>query len=245
MEKKIIILAIIIIAFISFGGYFLLQYRANINLQEFINEAEEELTVCTMDVKLCPDGSYVGRVGPDCKFTECPDYTVGWNIFIDDKSGFELKYPSDFFEAGHSPEVLEGNCDYTVFPDRCPNINSIVVEFLIEKGGDAKAIEDGMTLGYWQKPSGEKQTLNNTEYCLYLNSDAAMGHVYNYYYYTTVMNQKCLLVKFDTSTTNCDFYLPLEEGNVEQETNYKNCLEINKSQPVILNEIINTFKFNK
>jgi hypothetical protein len=27
---------------------------------------------CTMDAKLCPDGSTVGRVGPDCHFAPCP-----------------------------------------------------------------------------------------------------------------------------------------------------------------------------
>ncbi|MDB5238625.1 MAG: lipase [Candidatus Kaiserbacteria bacterium] len=27
---------------------------------------------CTMEAKLCPDGSYVGRTGPQCQFTECP-----------------------------------------------------------------------------------------------------------------------------------------------------------------------------
>lgn len=27
---------------------------------------------CTMDAKLCPDGSYVGRQGPNCEFTPCP-----------------------------------------------------------------------------------------------------------------------------------------------------------------------------
>jgi hypothetical protein len=28
--------------------------------------------VCTQDVKLCPDGSYVGRVAPSCAFPICP-----------------------------------------------------------------------------------------------------------------------------------------------------------------------------
>src|SRR3989344_2683473 len=28
--------------------------------------------VCTMDVKLCSDGSSVGRVGPNCEFAKCP-----------------------------------------------------------------------------------------------------------------------------------------------------------------------------
>ncbi len=28
---------------------------------------------CTADAMLCPDGSSVGRVGPDCRFAPCPD----------------------------------------------------------------------------------------------------------------------------------------------------------------------------
>jgi len=32
----------------------------------------EEPVYCTQDAKLCPDGSYVGRVGPNCEFTSCP-----------------------------------------------------------------------------------------------------------------------------------------------------------------------------
>ncbi|HUT96219.1 MAG TPA: Gmad2 immunoglobulin-like domain-containing protein [Candidatus Paceibacterota bacterium] len=32
----------------------------------------EEPFVCTMDARLCSDGSYVGRVAPDCDFALCP-----------------------------------------------------------------------------------------------------------------------------------------------------------------------------
>ena len=28
--------------------------------------------VCTQDAKVCPDGSAVGRTGPNCEFAECP-----------------------------------------------------------------------------------------------------------------------------------------------------------------------------
>lgn len=31
-----------------------------------------EQVACTMDAKLCPDGSYVGRQGPNCEFAACP-----------------------------------------------------------------------------------------------------------------------------------------------------------------------------
>ncbi len=32
----------------------------------------EEPVACTMDAKLCPDGSAVGRSGPACEFAACP-----------------------------------------------------------------------------------------------------------------------------------------------------------------------------
>lgn len=31
-----------------------------------------EPVFCTMEAKLCPDGSAVGRVGPNCEFAACP-----------------------------------------------------------------------------------------------------------------------------------------------------------------------------
>ena len=31
-----------------------------------------EQSICTMEVKICPDGSSVGRIGPDCEFAKCP-----------------------------------------------------------------------------------------------------------------------------------------------------------------------------
>lgn len=39
-------------------------------LQAF--EPESEGVFCTQDAKLCPDGSYVGRVAPNCEFAPCP-----------------------------------------------------------------------------------------------------------------------------------------------------------------------------
>lgn len=29
--------------------------------------------VCAMDVRQCPDGTYVGRIPPDCEFAPCPE----------------------------------------------------------------------------------------------------------------------------------------------------------------------------
>lgn len=37
-----------------------------------IATSSDSYTACTMDAKVCPDGSYVGRTGPSCEFAACP-----------------------------------------------------------------------------------------------------------------------------------------------------------------------------
>jgi len=36
------------------------------------NQGLEDPVACTMDARICPDGSAVGRTGPYCEFAECP-----------------------------------------------------------------------------------------------------------------------------------------------------------------------------
>lgn len=38
----------------------------------FPSKLSGEQVGCTMEAKLCPDGSAVGRVGPSCEFAACP-----------------------------------------------------------------------------------------------------------------------------------------------------------------------------
>lgn len=33
---------------------------------------ENPPSACTLDAKICPDGSAVGRTGPNCEFQKCP-----------------------------------------------------------------------------------------------------------------------------------------------------------------------------
>jgi hypothetical protein len=41
----------------------------------FYKDENKETVFCSQDAKLCPDGSYVGRSGPNCEFNSCPiDY---------------------------------------------------------------------------------------------------------------------------------------------------------------------------
>ena len=39
-----------------------------------INMLEQgTLTACTLEARICPDGTAVGRTGPNCEFAPCPD----------------------------------------------------------------------------------------------------------------------------------------------------------------------------
>jgi len=68
MNNKIFIFVFCVIVFV-FGG---LLYIYNPSPIEYKNSTEEPV-VCTAEAKLCPDGSYVGRSGPNCEFKSCPD----------------------------------------------------------------------------------------------------------------------------------------------------------------------------
>ena len=61
-----VVIAFFIIAAVL-GGIFYLIYPTP---EEY--NPEPDGVACTLEAKMCPDGSYVGRVGPDCQFALCP-----------------------------------------------------------------------------------------------------------------------------------------------------------------------------
>ena len=65
----IIVLLLIIIAI--FGGYVILG-QAQPNQAPAPSPTPQAATPCTLEAKLCPDGSSVGREGPNCEFAACP-----------------------------------------------------------------------------------------------------------------------------------------------------------------------------
>ncbi|MEK7669318.1 MAG: hypothetical protein AAB350_01875 [Patescibacteria group bacterium] len=68
MNNKIFVFIFIIVVFIL-GG---LLYIYNPDPIEYKNPNDTPSVACTMEAKLCPDGSYVGRTGPNCEFEDCP-----------------------------------------------------------------------------------------------------------------------------------------------------------------------------
>jgi len=57
--QKIVVLCVVVVAVV--GGWWY-----------FSGSEDDGAVVCTAEAKLCPDGSYVGRTGPNCEFAVCP-----------------------------------------------------------------------------------------------------------------------------------------------------------------------------
>ncbi len=90
--KKAVIIGII--AVIAAGGYFV--YRAGFlaPIPDGNNVPGNERVFCTKDALKCPDGSYVGRTGPNCQFSACPAMESFTGTLKQDSSGFALIIPS-------------------------------------------------------------------------------------------------------------------------------------------------------
>jgi hypothetical protein len=83
MLKVKVIIALLIIT--AVGGYF---GYSKLNQQKQV--------ACTMEAKICPDGSSVGRSGPNCEFTVCPEQNNNWKTYKNEEYGFEINFPDSW-----------------------------------------------------------------------------------------------------------------------------------------------------
>lgn len=98
------ILIIILIAAVALGGGYL--FFANQN--KFSKEI-----ACTADAKICPDGTSVGRTGPNCEFAACPKQKgstssaviSGWETYQNPALGFEINYPQNWYVVEYESNV--------------------------------------------------------------------------------------------------------------------------------------------
>ncbi len=70
--KRAIIIAFAIVAAIVFALAFKELYVAKDQGYDFTKEGPKP-QVCSQEAKICPDGTSVGRSGPNCEFAACPD----------------------------------------------------------------------------------------------------------------------------------------------------------------------------
>lgn len=131
---KTLLFGIVLIVLLGVAGFF---YR---NVME--TSGTPEPVACTMEAKICPDGSSVGRQGPSCAFATCAlpnaeDAEIGLAFVIPDG------YVSNGDAIGADPElrvVLDKEASSSA-----PH-NIVIREFPIPSGKTAEDVMVGETL---------------------------------------------------------------------------------------------------
>ena len=143
---------------------------------------EQPQIVCTEEARLCPDGSYVGRTGPNCEFAACPSgQTNDWKTI--QSNGIEYQYPetlvTTYIHAQEwPPRVTSATGTFT-----CPADTSTSSPARITR-----------------------EVINGRTYCMSLESEGAAGSVYSTYAFTTSKDDKLVTVSFTLRAPNCANY---------------------------------------
>ena len=235
----------VVVAVFAFGGVFAYEYYLksqipNPNDQQNLNDQNQ--TACTMEAKVCPDGSSVGRTGPNCEFTECPDQTAGWKTYTNSEYGFEFKYPRDYKSqeiptdspTGLSINLPRGN---TIVHE----INNAIININLPDDCmfSSSALEDKNMLSFI-----ETKKIKGINFYHYINYKSMSEYLGGYcgmsagcwYHdiYRTFYNGKCYEMAYDRSDRV--FY------GVDE---YRGATQEEMNVPEVFDQIMSTFKFIK
>ncbi len=191
-NKKITILTVIIVLALGGGIYY------------FLVKNSQKPIACTQEAKLCPDGSYVSRTGPNCEFSPCPDQTANWKTSVSADTGATFKYPENL------PVSPAGGSTNYIRPQEWPPKLLITdnAEFSCKEGGLGINGRPGMTM---------QKSINNTVYCIESVSGAAAGTFYTDYAYTFLRDGKLVKLAFTLAYPQCANYNDPQKAECDQE----------------------------
>lgn len=154
---------------------------------------------CTMEARICPDGSSVGRTGPNCEFAACPGVTPieGWNTYRDGTRGISFQYPASF------PATYISTVDWP------PQV--------ILDPGPFSCVEAGSETASAGKT--ERHIVGGREYCVTRESEGAAGSIYTQYAYAFPRGDKVVILTFTSRSVQCANYDEPKRGACEAERN--------------------------
>ncbi len=173
--SMLIIVCILVLLVVGIGSFYL--GKQSLNSQTIQNPGTK---ACTEEAKQCPDGTYVGREGPNCEFTQCPspststtpsDETANWKTLQGQilyfatnnipRGKFNISYPNDCnIDERYGSQIIE--CVHQGF----------TMNFQAGGHGVGEVVSSSnMQLGEyeWGKMVYKKGTLMGSVYSYYIN----------------------------------------------------------------------------
>lgn len=159
---------------------------------------------CTMEAKLCPDGSSVGRTGPNCEFAECPeDATACCQIYENEQYGFEFKYPKEW-ELRENNQIISFTAPANII-GKGNELASIKPEIVINRDkGSYKNLED--FLSKWEYNDSDLSALWNVSNITFEEINGNRFFYYEYYHqvqgfvFLTIKDGDLVQIKFIDET---------------------------------------------
>jgi hypothetical protein len=185
MKRGFLIIALLVIAAAAAGVYYWQKIQA------------PKYQACTMEAKLCPDGSAVGRTGPKCEFAPCPppaQYLYkGWKTSV--QNGISFKY---------LPSLGTTYLHPVSWP---PSVQVLDKPYICSSGGN-EIETSGQT---------QEQTINGNGYCVTKQSEGAAGSIYTTYAYAFAKEGKTIVLSFTLRFVQCANYVDPQKTTCERE----------------------------
>ena len=71
LKNPLFFITLLLAAWLLFMAGYTLGQRQSVQ-NSVVPEPGDDAVICTMDAMICPDGTAVGRTGPNCEFSPCP-----------------------------------------------------------------------------------------------------------------------------------------------------------------------------
>lgn len=143
---------------------------------------------CDIMAKLCPNGSYVARTGPNCEFAACPSASPSpsannenWQIMVDQAQGITFQYPK---------QLLTKYIDAFTWP---PTVKIMTGVFSCLQAPLNSVSQEKIT----------QRTVDSRTYCVEEKSGGAAGSTYTDYVYTGVKFGQLITVSFTLRYPQC------------------------------------------
>lgn len=196
-------LALIVAGFIAFG----------------VPRSGEQGTVCTLEARQCPDGSYVGRTGPKCEFAPCSGATSTLeNSYENPNAGFSIRYGADMAFVADKEKIQQlayvPLCDpetslacivypETLLPGRNFQGGGVAVGILSDRADETSCYARTNEM-----EEGAPVTIDGRTFRSFRYSDAAMSHQVAGENYRTFTGGKCYQISTRIETTTYEVYEP-------------------------------------